>query len=101
MNDFSEVVKDPCRGGTDNFEINLQEKTPFLAKINTRNNFTLKQRKANNLRPGEITRHTWKLSFTSSKEAFRFSLCVKTTTTKATTKRSINNVPICFRIILK
>ena len=95
MNDFSEVVKDPCRGRTVNFEINLQEKTLFLAKTNTRNNFTLKQRRANNLRPGEITKHTWKLSFTSSKEAFRFSLHVKTTT-----KRSINNVPICFRIIL-
>ena len=46
MNDFSNVVKSLFRGRTDNFEINLQEKTPFLAKTNTRNNFTLKQRKA-------------------------------------------------------
>ena len=75
--DFSNVVKDLCRVGTDNFDINLQEKTPFLAQTNTRNNFTLKQMKANNLRQEEIIKQTWKLSFNSPKEAFRFSLYIK------------------------
>ena len=77
MNDFNDVVKDLCRVGTDKFEMNLQEKTPFLAQTNTRNNFTLKQGRANNLRPDEIIKQTWKLSFTSSKETFRFSLYIK------------------------
>ena len=41
MKDFSNVVKDLCRGGGGiNFEFNLQGKTLFLAQTNTRNKFT-------------------------------------------------------------